>query len=92
VTIRSLPLVSRQRKRRVDGQDIDCDDEAKRVLPEQTDITEHATKESKIHSRPWALPPHPKCTDLAKSENVDPSRIQRTNRLAGLIHEYRLVA
>ena len=38
------------------------------------------------------LPPQPKCIALAKSENVDPSRIQRTNRLAGLVHEYRLVA
>jgi hypothetical protein len=39
-----------------------------------------------------ALPPQPKCAALAKSENVDPSHIQRSNRLAGLVHEYRLVA
>ena len=38
------------------------------------------------------LPPQPKNTAPTEPENVDPSRLQRTNRLGGLIHEYRLVA
>jgi hypothetical protein len=38
------------------------------------------------------LPPQPKGDAPAESKNVDASRLQRTNRLGGLIHEYRLVA
>ena len=38
------------------------------------------------------LPPQPKGKAPAKLTNVDPSRIQRANRLGGVIHEYRLVA
>jgi transposase InsO family protein len=35
------------------------------------------------------LPPQPKGKVPAKLKNVDPSRIQRANRLGGLMHEYR---
>ena len=38
------------------------------------------------------LPPVSKGTAPAKPQNVDPSRLKRTDRLGGLIHEYRLVA
>jgi hypothetical protein len=38
------------------------------------------------------LSPPPKAIALAIPKDVDPSQIQRANRLAGLIHEYRLVA
>ena len=38
------------------------------------------------------LPPQPQGDAPAESKNVDASRLQRTNRLGGLIHEYRLVA
>ncbi|MGP0109133.1 MAG: integrase core domain-containing protein [Acidimicrobiales bacterium] len=37
-------------------------------------------------------PPQPKDVAPAELKNVHPSRIQRTNRLGGVIHEYRLVA
>jgi transposase InsO family protein len=38
------------------------------------------------------LPPSPKDVAPTKPKNVDPSRIQRANRLGGVIHAYRLVA
>jgi putative transposase len=38
------------------------------------------------------LPPQPKRVAPAVLKNVDPSRIKRTDRIGGLIHEYRLVA
>jgi transposase InsO family protein len=38
------------------------------------------------------LPPTPKDRAPTKPKDVDPSRIQRANRLGGLIHEYRLIA
>jgi putative transposase len=38
------------------------------------------------------LPPSPEDIAPTKPKNVDPSRIQRANRLGGVIHEYRLVA
>jgi putative transposase len=37
-------------------------------------------------------PPVPKVIAPAVQEDVDPSRLNRTNRLGGMIHEYRLVA
>ena len=37
------------------------------------------------------LPPQPKGVASAEPKNVDPSRLNRTNRIGGLIHEYRLV-
>ena len=37
-------------------------------------------------------PPQPKDVAPAELKNVHPSRIQRANRLGGVIHEYRLVA
>ncbi len=38
------------------------------------------------------LPLQPKGVAPTESQDVDVSRLQRTNRLGGLIHEYRLVA
>ena len=38
------------------------------------------------------LPPQPTSVAPAALESVDPSRLKRTDRLGGLIHEYRLVA
>jgi hypothetical protein len=38
------------------------------------------------------LPPQPKVVVPVQLKNVDPSRLNRTNRLGGAIHEYRLVA
>ena len=38
------------------------------------------------------LPPQPRGVAPTVLRNVDPSRVQRTNRLGGVIHEYRLVA
>jgi transposase InsO family protein len=38
------------------------------------------------------LPPQPKVVAPPGLENVDPSRLERTDRIGGLIHEYRLVA
>ena len=38
------------------------------------------------------LPPQPKAVVSAAVQNVDPSRLKRTERIGGLIHEYRLVA
>jgi putative transposase len=38
------------------------------------------------------LAPQPKDQAPAGLENVDPSRLERTDRIGGLIHEYRLVA
>ena len=38
------------------------------------------------------LPPMPQYITLTKSRNVDSSRLQRSDRLGGVIHEYRLVA
>ncbi len=38
------------------------------------------------------LPPQPKVAAPAKPKKVDPSQLERTDRLGGLIHEYRLVA
>ena len=38
------------------------------------------------------LPPQPNDSTPTEAKNVDASRFQRTNRLGGLIHEYRLVA
>lgn len=37
-------------------------------------------------------PPQPKRIASAVLKNVDPSRLKRTERIGGLIHEYRLVA
>ena len=37
-------------------------------------------------------PPTPNHTAPTRSRNVDPSRVQRSNRLGGLIHEYHLAA
>jgi transposase InsO family protein len=34
------------------------------------------------------LPPQPKVVAPAEAKNVDPSRLQRANRLGGVIHEY----
>jgi len=38
------------------------------------------------------LPPQPDGVAPAVLKNVDPSRLKRTDRIGGLIHEYRLVA
>ncbi len=38
------------------------------------------------------LPPAPKWTAPPEPKEVDPSRLERTDRIGGLIHEYRLVA
>jgi transposase InsO family protein len=38
------------------------------------------------------LPPQPKSMATATLMNVDALRLQRTDRLGGVIHEYRLVA
>jgi len=38
------------------------------------------------------LPPQPKDTTPMEPKNVDPSRLKRTERIGGLVHEYRLVA
>jgi transposase InsO family protein len=38
------------------------------------------------------LPPQPRALTPAGLENIDPSRLKRTDRLGGVIHEYRLVA
>ena len=38
------------------------------------------------------LPPQLKGLARAVIKNVDPSRLKRTDRIGGLIHEYRLVA
>jgi transposase InsO family protein len=38
------------------------------------------------------LPPQPKGVVRAELKNVDPSRLNRTDRIGGLIHEYHLVA
>ena len=38
------------------------------------------------------LPPQPKGVAPAVLKNVDPSRLKRTDRIGGLIREYRLVA
>ena len=38
------------------------------------------------------LPPQGKDLAPAGLENIDPSRLKRTDRLGGVIHEYRLVA
>ena len=38
------------------------------------------------------LPPQPKGIAPTDLKNVDPSRLKRTDRMGGLVHEYRLVA
>ena len=38
------------------------------------------------------LPPQPNGASPAVLKNVDPSRLRRSDRIGGLIHEYRLVA
>ena len=38
------------------------------------------------------LPPQPKGVASAVLQNADPSRLERTERIGGLIHEYRLAA
>jgi putative transposase len=38
------------------------------------------------------LPPQPKAVAPAVLRKVDPSRLKRTDRIGGVIHEYRLAA